>query len=176
MPSASKAATFSRIRSASQGKAGMIKHIVEREQAPHEYGGRGVAAVADVLGSDGPVDPPGEDAAHAADPPDAGPGVLGGQALRDQRVDDAPHLFRVCIEESRALDAGERAAVEADERDPPGLFSRPAEWRERLFASLEVNDRIAHLRLELLLQRLHAPNGEEPFARKSTRRESPKCS
>ena len=80
-------------------QAGMLDHVVEREQAPHEYGGRGVAAVADVLGSDGPVDPPGEDAAHAADPPDAGHGVLGGQALRDQRVDDAPHLFRVCIEE-----------------------------------------------------------------------------
>ena len=81
-------------------QAGMLDHVVEREQAPHEYGGRGVAAVADVLGSDGPVDPPGEDAAHAADPPDAGHGLLGGQTLRDQRVDDAPHLFRVCIEES----------------------------------------------------------------------------
>ena len=153
----------------------MLDHVVEREQAPHEYGGRGVAAVADVLGSDGPVDPPREDAAHAADPPDAGHGVLGGQALRDQRVDDAPHLFRVCIEESRALDAGERAAVEADERDPPGLFSRPAEWRERLFASLEVNYRIAHRRLELLLPRLHARNSEEPFARKSTIGKSPNC-
>ena len=100
--------------------------------------------MADVLGSERPVDPPGEDAAHAADPSDAGHGLLGGQTLGNQSVDDAPHLFGVRFKEPRALGVGERAAVEADERDPPGLFSRPAEWRERLFASLEVDDRIAH--------------------------------
>ena len=156
-------------------QAGMIDDVVEREQAPHEHLWRGVAAVADVLGSERPVDPPREDAAHAADPADAGHGLLGGQALRDQGVDDAPHLFGVRFKEPRALGAGERAAVEADERDPPGLFSRPAEWRERLFASLEVDDRIARRRVELLLPRLHARNGEDRFARKSTRRKRPKC-
>ena len=83
MPRASNAATFSD-SVASPRQAGMLDHVVEREQAPHEYGGRGVAAVADVLGSDGPVDPPGEDAAHAADPPDAGHGLLGRQAPGDQ--------------------------------------------------------------------------------------------
>ena len=109
-------------------------------------------------------------------PADAGHGLLGGQALRDQGVDDAPHLFGVRFKEPRALDAGERAAVEADERDPPGLFSRPAERRERLIASPQVGKRPARLRVDVLLQRLHAWNVEEPFASKSTRRESPKCS
>ena len=77
------------------GQTRVLDHVVEREQAPHEHLWRGVAAVADVLGSERPVDPPGEDAAHAADPSDAGHGLLGGQTLGNQSVDDAPHLFGV---------------------------------------------------------------------------------
>ena len=154
----------------------MLDHIVEREQAPHEHAGRRRAAVADVLGSERAVEGPCVDPAHAADPPDAGHGLLGGQTLRDQGVDDPPHLFGVRIEEPCALGAGERAAVETDEGDPRGPLSRPAERRERLIASPQVGNRPARLRVDVLLQRLHAWNGEEPFASKSTRRESPKCS
>ena len=65
--------------------------------------------------------------------------------------------------------------METGQGDPLGLTARPAKSLECPFASPQVDDGSARRRVELLLQRLHAPNGEEPFARKSTRRKPPKC-
>ena len=65
--------------------------------------------------------------------------------------------------------------METGQGDPLGLTARPAKSLECPFASPQVDDGSARRRVELLLPRLHAPNGEEPFARKSTRRKPPKC-
>ena len=118
----------------------MLEDVVEREEAAHEHLGRGASAVADVLGAERAVEAPGEDPAHAADPPDAGHGLFGGHAPVDQGVDAAPHLFGVRIREPCPLGAGEHAAVEAGERDPLGPASRPAERLERRLAPPEMGD------------------------------------
>ena len=98
--------------------------------------------MADVLGAERPVDLPSKDAAHAADALDAGHGLFGGRALRDQGVDAAPHLFGMRIEEPGPLGADKHAAVETCQRDPFGLASRPPERLERLFASPQMRDHL----------------------------------
>ena len=139
----------------------MIKHIVEREQAPHQHFRGG--------------DPARVDSAHSTDAVDAGRILFDGHALRDEGADGAAHLFVVATQKARPLSPSEHAAMETGQGDPLGLTARPAKSLECPFASPQVDDGSARRRVELLLQRLHAPNGEEPFARKSTRRKSPKC-
>ena len=117
-----------------------------------------------------PVDP-----AHAADADDAGWILFDGHALRDEGMDGAAHVLMVATQKARPLRPGEHAAMETGQGDPLGLTARPAESLECPFASPQVDDGSARRRIELLLPRLHAPNGEEPFARKSTRRKPPKC-
>ena len=89
---------------------GMLKHVVEREAAAHEHGPGSGPAVADVLGAERPVEPPAEDSAYPADPPDAcnptcsshGPGTCGARWVpgstsnewsgwRSGRIEHAPH-------------------------------------------------------------------------------------
>ena len=94
----------------------------------------------DVLGSERAIEDPCVDPAHAADPPDAGHGLLRCQAMRDQRVDEAARPFVMRVQEPRRLRAGEGAAVEAGERDPLGLAFLPAEGLERLFAATQMSD------------------------------------
>ena len=88
-------------------------------------------------------------------------------------VYDALQLFGTRVHEPRPPCAGEHAAVKADQCDPLGPPAGPAKSRERLFASAQVDDGSARRRVELLLQHTHATNGEEPFARKSTRGKRP---
>ena len=84
--------------------------------------------------------PPGEDPAHAADPPDAGHGLLRYQAMRDQRVDEAARPFVMRVQEPRRLCAGEHAAVETRQGDPFGLAARPPERLERPLSPGEMGD------------------------------------
>ena len=153
----------------------MIKHIVEREQAPHQHFRGGDPAAAAVPGAERPVDPARVDSAHSTDAVDAGRILFDGHALRDEGADGAAHLFVVATQKARPLSPSEDAAMETGQGDPLGLTARPAKSLECPFTSPQVDDGSARRRVELLLQRLHAPNGEEPFARKSTRRKPPKC-
>ena len=98
--------------------------------------------MADVLCGERPVDAPAENPAHAADALDAGHGLFGGRALRDQGVDAAAHLFGMRIEEPGLLGADKHAAVETYESDPFGLASRPPERLERRFPSLQMGDHL----------------------------------
>ena len=98
--------------------------------------------MADVLCSERPVDAPAEDPAHAADALDAGHGLFGGRALRDQGVDAAAHLFGMRIQEPGPLGPDEHAAVQTCQRDPLGLASRPPERLERRFASPQMGDHL----------------------------------
>ena len=97
-----------------------------------------------------------------------------GQAPRDQRVHAAAQRFGVRVHEPRPRCAGEPPAVEADERDPRGLFSRPAKRRDRVIPSPQMSYRPTRPRVELPFPRLDDRNGEEPFAGTSTLRKSPK--
>ncbi|MYB07780.1 MAG: hypothetical protein F4Y24_15665 [Gemmatimonadetes bacterium] len=94
----------------------------------------------ELPGSERPEHPAGLDPAHAADLADAGRGLLDGQALRDEGVDGAPHLLGVATQETRPLQAGEDAPVEAGQGDPLGQASGPAERLQSLLASLEMDD------------------------------------
>ena len=115
------------------------------------------------------------DSAHSTDAVDAGRILFDGHALRDEGADGAAHLFVAATQKARPLSPSEHAAMETGQGDPLGLTARPAKSLECPFASPQVDDGSARRRVELLLQRLHAPNGEELFARKSTRRKPPKC-
>ena len=96
------------------------------------------------------------------------PGTVSSAAKpRAISVHAAPQLLGVRVLEPRPLCAGEHPAVEADQRDPLGPAARPAKWFGRLLASAQVGDGSARRRVELLLQDIHAKNGEEPLARKS---------
>ena len=59
----------------------MIKHIVEREEAPHEHFRRGDPAAADVFGAESPVDVAPVDPTHAADAADAAHVLFDSHAL-----------------------------------------------------------------------------------------------
>jgi len=94
----------------------------------------------ELLGSERPVDPECPDPANATDPSDAGRGLLDGESLRDEGADGPPHFLRVATKETRPLQAGEDAAVQAGKGDPLGQASGPAEGRQSLLASLEMGD------------------------------------
>ena len=114
----------------------VLDHVVEREQAPHQHLGRGDPAVADVLGPERPVD------CAPADPADfpAVEGVFGRQPPLGDVLHEAERLEAIDPEPVGDLISGEHAAVEADERDPLGLLSPPAERLERLLAALQMHD------------------------------------
>jgi len=118
----------------------VLDHVVEREQAAHQHLGRSVPPMPDVFGSERPVDAAREDPAHPPDAPDARHGLLGGEALGDQGVHDAPHLFGMRVQKPHRLRAGEHAAVKAHQGDPPGMAARPAELLHRPFPSLQMGD------------------------------------
>ena len=92
-------------------QAGMIKHIVEREQAPHQHF-RGGDPAAAVPGAERPVDPARVDSAHSTDAVDAGRILFDGHALRDEGADGAAHLFVVATQKARPLSPSEHAAME----------------------------------------------------------------
>ena len=123
-------------------QAGMLDDVVEREQPTHQHvPGGDLSPPKELPGSERPVDLAGPDPAHAADPVDAaGRGLFDGQALRDERVDGAPHLLGVATQETRPLRAGEDAAVQAGQGDPLGPASGPAEGLQSLLASPEMDD------------------------------------
>ncbi len=135
MPSASNASTFSD-SVGSQGQARMLDHVVEREQAAHDDLGRGDSAVADILGTEHPVD------AARADPTDlqAPDRLLGHQPSLRQGLNEPEHLEAAGTEPVRKLRADEHAAVQARQRDPLGPAARQAEGLKRPFASLHVGD------------------------------------
>ena len=85
-------------------QAGMIKHIVEREQAPHQHFRGGDPAAAAVPGAERPVDPARVDSAHSTDAVDAGRILFDGHALRDEGADGAAHLFVVANPESSSTE------------------------------------------------------------------------
>ena len=87
-------------------QAGMIKHIVEREQAPHQHFRGGDPAAAAVPGAERPVDPASVDSAHSTDAVDAGRILFDGYALRDEGADGAAHLFVVATQKARPLSPG----------------------------------------------------------------------
>ena len=120
----------------------MLEHVVEREQAAHEHRLGSGAAVADVFGAERPVELPAEDPAHSADAHDAGHGLFGGRALRDQGVDEAARLFGMRIQKPGPLGADKHAAVETCEGDPFGPASRPPEGLERRFPSPQMGDHL----------------------------------
>ena len=118
------------------GQARMLDHVVEREQAANDHLGRGDPAVADVLGTERPVDPA---RAGPADPqaPDR---LLGHQPSLRQGLNEPEHLEAAGPEPVRKLRAGEHAAVQARQRDPLGPAARQAEGLKRPFACLQVGD------------------------------------
>ena len=69
-------------------QAGMLDHVVEREQTPEENFPRGHPAVADVFGAQCLVDPPAEDAAHFL----VFQSILGGEPFADQGLDESKGL------------------------------------------------------------------------------------
>ncbi len=135
MRSASKALTFSD-SVGSQGRPGCSITVVEREQAAHDHFGRGDSAVADVLGTERPVD------AARADPADlqAPDRLLGHQPSLRQGLHEPEHLEAAGPEPIRKLHAGEHAAVQARQRDPLGPFTRQAEGLKRPFPFLQMGD------------------------------------
>ena len=118
------------------GQARMLDHVVEREQAAHDHLGRGDPAMADVLGTERPVDP------ARADPADlqAPDRLLGHQPSLRQGLHEPEHLEAAGPEPIRKLRAGEHAAVQARQRDPLGPVARQAEGFKRPFSSLQVGD------------------------------------
>ena len=118
------------------GQARMLDHVVERKQAANDHLGRGDPAVADVLGTERPVDPP------RADPADlqAPDRLLGRQPSLRQGLNEAEHLEAAGPEPIRKLRAGEHAAVQARQRDPLGPAAGQAEGLKRPFAALQVSD------------------------------------
>ncbi len=98
----------------------VLDHMVEREEAAHQHFLGGGPAVANVLGAERAVGPPGED---PADPP-APKHLLLRQPLVRHGADEPERLPAVEAEMGRELGAGEHAAVEADERDPLRLARR----------------------------------------------------
>ena len=121
-------------------QVGMLEHVIEREEAPHEHFRRGDPAAADVFGAESPVDVAPVDPTHAADAGDAAHVLFGGHALCDEGMDGAPHLLGVTTQEPRPLRPGEDATVEAGQGDPFGPASCPAETLKRVLASPEMGD------------------------------------
>ena len=118
----------------------MFKHVVEREQTPHQHFRRRDPPAAAVAHAERPVDPTPVDPADAADAGDSkGRVFLGGHALRDEAADCAPYLLVVATQKVRPLRPGEDTAVETSESDPLGAASRPAEGLQCLRAFLQVD-------------------------------------
>ena len=118
------------------GPARMLDHVVEREQAAHHHLGRGDPAVADVLGTERPVDPARADPADLQVPDR----LLGHQPSLRQGLHEPEHLEPAGPEPIRELRAGEHAAVQARQRDPLGPAARQAEGFECPLAALQVGD------------------------------------
>ena len=139
MPSASNARTFSG-SVGSPRQAGILEHIVQGQETPHQHFRGDDPPLADVFGAERPVDLAPVDPAHAADADDAGRVHLGGHALGGEGMDGAAHLLGVATQKPRPLRPGEDAAVETGQGDPFGPASRPAEGHERLLASLQMGN------------------------------------
>ncbi len=118
-------------------QAWMLQHVVERKQAPEENFQRSDPAVADVLGTQGPVDLPAEDPAHFL----VLQAVLSGNPLADQGLDKSEGLPAVFLEMEAELCPGEEAAaMQTGQGNPFGFSSRPAQPLQFLLASLEMGN------------------------------------
>ena len=86
----------------------------------------------------------------------------------------APRRIWECADdERRAPDGNERPAAAGSKRDPLGPAYRQAEGPARTSAAFNMGDPLARIPVERPCRRLHARNGEQPFLKRSTLRESP---
>ena len=154
----------------------MLHQVAERRQAAHEHGGRRVAAVADALGAEHPA----KGSGNRCGKPVRSPECRAWSPRRPSPARSACTPRRNCSGCASMNPAHcarvNTPAVEADQRGPLGPAARPTKWFGRLLASAQVGDGSARRRVELLLQDIHAKNGEEPLARKSTLGKRPNVS
>ena len=71
---------------------------------------------------------------------DDGNGFFHGQLQVHEALNEARGLLWVSVEKSGVLRAGEHAAVEADHRDPLGVFLAPSERFKVFFPATQMND------------------------------------
>ena len=105
-------------------EVGVFDDVIQRQEPTDIEGRIGEAPVADVGNLQRPVD------ALVGDPADSravletddGNGLFHGKSPGDEALNEARRAEGVRVEISGVLSAGEHAAVEADHRDPLGVF------------------------------------------------------
>ena len=110
-------------------EVGVFDDVIQRQEPTEIDGGIGESPVADVGNLQRPVD------ALVGDPADSravlgtddGNGLFHGKSPGHEALNEARRAEGVRVEIGGVLSAGEHAAVEADHRDPLGVFLAPSE-------------------------------------------------
>ena len=119
-----------------------LDHVIERQEPPEIDGQAGVSSVPDVGNPQLPVDALVGDPADARAVPgaDDGNGLVHGKAEVHEALNEARRSAVMHIEIIGVLRAGEHAAVEADHRNPLGVFLAPPELFECFFPATQMSN------------------------------------